>query len=87
MRGVSFEYKDQNKYAKGRNIGVIAQELQKVYPELVTQGDDGYLAVDYTHLTAILIQAVKEQQEQINILNKRLNDQQEQINMILNKLN
>jgi hypothetical protein len=86
MRGVRFEYKDQTKYAKGPKIGVIAQELQKVFPEMVTKGADGFLKVDYTQLTAVLIQAVKEQQEQINELKNRLDRQQEQINAILKKL-
>jgi len=86
LRGVRFEYKDQKRYAKGPKIGVIAQELQKVFPEMVTKGTDGYLKVDYTQLTAVLIQAVKEQQLQINELNSRLNRQQEQINAILKKL-
>jgi hypothetical protein len=86
MRGVRFEYKDQTKYAKGAKIGVIAQELQKVFPEMVTKGADGFLKVDYTQLTAVLIQAVKEQQEQINELKNRLDRQQEQINVILKKL-
>jgi len=86
LRGVRFEYKDQKRYAKGPKIGVIAQELQKVFPEMVTKGVDGYLKVDYTQLTAVLIQAIKEQQLQINEMNIRLNRQQEQINSILRKL-
>ena len=87
IRGVSFEYKDQTKYATGVKIGVIAQELQKVYPEMVTKGKDGYLKVDYTQLTGMLIQAVKEQQKEINALKIRMDKQQEQINSILKKMN
>ncbi len=86
LRGVRFEYKDQKKYAKGPKIGVIAQELQKVFPEMVTKGTDGYLKVDYTQLTAVLIEAVKEQQIEIEQLKNSLNKQQEQINTILKKL-
>jgi len=76
VRGVSFSYNDQSRYASGTKIGVVAQELQKVYPEMVTQGADGYLKVDYTQLAAVLIQAVKEQQQQINLLQKQLNGQE-----------
>ncbi|TKC65552.1 tail fiber domain-containing protein [Pedobacter hiemivivus] len=86
IRGVSFEYKDQTKYATGVKIGVIAQELQKVYPEMVTKGKDGFLKVDYTQLTGMLIQAVKEQQEEIDGLKIRMDKQQEQINNILKKM-
>ena len=93
IRGVRFEYKDQKKYAKGPKIGVIAQELLKVFPEMVTKGADGFFKVDYTQLSAVLIQAVKEQQKmmhqqqiEINELKVRLDQQQLQINAILKKI-
>ena len=86
IRGVRFEYKDQRKYAAGPKIGVIAQELQKVYPEMVTTGKDGFLKVDYTQLTGILIQAIKEQQKEIEDLKAQMNKQQEQIDQILKRL-
>lgn len=86
LRGVRFQYKDQHKYAAGPKIGVIAQELQKIYPEMVTKGKDGFLKVDYTQLTGMLIQAVKEQQKEIEQLKTRMDRQQEQINSILKKM-
>ena len=86
MRGVSFEYKDQHKYATGKKIGVIAQELQKVYPEMVVQGKNGFLKVDYTQLTGVLIQAIKEQQDEIAELKATMKHQQEQIDAILKKM-
>jgi hypothetical protein len=93
LRGVQFEYKDQTKYAKGPKIGVIAQELRAIYPHMVEKGADGFFKVDYSQLTAVLIQAVKEQQQQIkqqqleiNVLKNKINAQQLQINEILIKL-
>ena len=93
IRGVNFEFIDQTKYAAGPQIGVIAQELQAVYPELVTKGEDGFLKVDYTHLTAILVQAINEQQTQIGNLQNRVDEQkkrldtlQSQIDAILRKI-
>lgn len=56
MRGVSFISKKDGK----RCIGVIAQELQHVYPELVTEGEDGYLYVAYANLVGALIEAINE---------------------------
>ena len=57
-----------------RNIGVIAQEVEAVFPELVsTTGDDGYKGVEYDKLTAILVEAVKE----LNAENKELRAQLE----------
>ena len=48
-------------------IGVIAQELQKVLPELVSESDDR-LSVNYNGIIGVLIEAIKEQQKQIDEL-------------------
>ena len=45
---------------KGSDIGVIAQEVEALFPEIVATRDNGYKAVKYEKLTAVLIQAVKE---------------------------
>ena len=52
------------------DIGLIAQDVEKVLPQIVTQSEDGYKAIDYQSLTAVLIEAMKEQQGQIMILEK-----------------
>ena len=49
-------------------VGVLAQELEQVLPELVNTGSDGYKAVNYAQLTPVLIEAIKEQQQQIEAL-------------------
>lgn len=76
LRGVTFEYRtDQFKsknFESGKQIGVIAQEVEKVLPELVNQGPDGYKGVDYAKFSAILIEAIKEQQKQIETLQQRV---------------
>lgn len=46
--------------AKERHFGISAQELQKLFPELVKEGQDGYLGVNYVELVPILIQAIQE---------------------------
>ena len=53
-------------------IGFIAQELEEVVPDLVHTGLSGYKTVQYDRLTAILVEAVKEQQKQINQLDKEV---------------
>ena len=86
LRGVRFDSKEAGHVNKGdgKHIGVIAQELEKEYPELVV-GDDktGYKAVAYDKLTAILIEAVKElktkNQAQEEVLRKQLEKQQAEI--------
>jgi len=93
IRGVSYEFKEKSKYASGKQIGLIAQELQKVFPELVTMGDNGFLKVNYTQLTAVLLQAIKEQQllishqqKEFNEIKKQVAKQKQQISLIMKML-
>jgi hypothetical protein len=60
---------------EGHDIGVIAQQVEQIFPELVTTRDNGYKAVKYEKLTAILIEAVKE-------LTTKVEDLQNQINQL-----
>jgi len=59
INGVLYRRKDLPDKEK-IHAGVIAQEVQKVLPEVVTTGDDGYLTVSYGSLNALVIEAVKE---------------------------
>lgn len=70
MRGVSFIY--NNDETGKKQLGFIAQEIEELYPELVTTNEDGYKSVSYANLTAVLLEGIKEQQTQINDLNSRL---------------
>jgi hypothetical protein len=53
-------------------IGFSAQEIQKVYPEIVKVEDNGYLSVNYIALIPVLIEAIKEQQVTIDDLTKKM---------------
>ena len=53
---------------------MIAQEVEEVYPEFVSEGEDGTKGVDYSKMVAVLIEAVKEQQKQIEELKSQLNN-------------
>jgi len=64
LSGYSYYWK--NKKDSTRQLGVIAQEVQKVFPELVKADKKGILGVNYNGLIPVLITAVKEQQTQIN---------------------
>ena len=57
-----------------KDIGLIAQDVEKVFPEAVIEREDGYKAVDYTRLVPVLIEAVKELSYRINILEAELED-------------
>lgn len=69
--GYEFDW-NENSNLKGHDVGVIAQEIEKVLPEVVTTRDNGYKAVRYEKIVALLIEAVKEQQSQIEELKARL---------------
>ena len=68
LRGVSYNRIG----AEERSIGVIAQEVQEVLPEVVREGQDGMLSVAYGNITGVLIEAIKEQQKQIEELKAQL---------------
>jgi len=56
----------------GHDVGVIAQEIEKVLPEAVQLRESGYKAVRYEKIIPLLIQAMKEQQDEINNLKEKL---------------
>ena len=64
MRGVSYKKKD----TKEKGIGVIAQEIEKILPEVVTEDEDGIKAVAYGNIVGVLIEVIREQQKQIDEL-------------------
>ena len=55
-------------YGDMKDVGVVAQEVEKVLPELVSDRENGYKAVKYDKLTAVLIQAVKELSDRVKTL-------------------
>ena len=59
-------------------MGLLAQELEKVYPELVTTNAEGFKAVNYAQLTPVLIEALKAQQQQLDALRAELAQVREQ---------
>jgi hypothetical protein len=60
------------------HFGVLAQEIETIFPELVQKDDNGYLGVKYTELIPILIGAVQEQQKIILELQKEIINLQKQ---------
>jgi hypothetical protein len=72
LRGVSFEWRREEfpelNLNEGRQLGVIAQEVEAVLPEVVSADAKGYKAVAYPNIVPVLIEAIKEQQKQIDEL-------------------
>ena len=69
--GYEFDWNSNQSTHTGHDIGVIAQEVEKILPEIVATRDDGYKAVKYEKLTAVLIQAVKELTARVEELEKK----------------
>ena len=72
ISGNTFDWNEekQNIY-KGKDYGVIAQEIQKVMPELVDTRDSGYLAVKYDKIVPLLIESIKELKKEIEELKSK----------------
>ena len=70
LRGVTYIKKDEEN--KKRKMGVIAQEVLEVLPEVVHEDNDGYYGVSYGNIVGVLIEAIKEQQKQIDELKQEL---------------
>lgn len=75
LRGVTFHWNDdQPMHGAGEQIGFIAQEVEAVLPQLVSEADNGTKAVQYDKVTAVLVEAVKQQQAHITELTSRVNE-------------
>ena len=70
LRGVSFDWIESG----NSEVGVIAQEVEAVVPDVVSTNDQGIKSVKYGNLVGVLIEAIKEQQAQIDELKARLGD-------------
>ena len=76
LNGVEFDFIESanSGYLGVHQIGLIAQDVKEIIPEVVGENVDGNLGVSYQHLVALLVEAVKEQQEQINELKRKIGE-------------
>ena len=85
----SIYFNNKGEPEDNREIGVIAQEVEQVLPEVVSENDQGYKSVDYSKLTALLIEAVKEQEVQIKEIkteNETLRTEVHELKKLVNEL-
>jgi hypothetical protein len=76
IRGVEFDWNDKSPgwaQERGHDIGVIAQEVQKIIPEIVVERKNGYLGVDYKRIIPLLIESIKELKQEVEDLKKKVN--------------
>jgi hypothetical protein len=79
---IRYRYKEDNGMGISdheEHIGVVAQEIQKLIPEAVTQNSKGYLLVNNDPIIWAMLNAIKEQQQQIRLERKRMKAQQSEI--------
>ena len=83
LSGYSYEYKTEdfpgNKFEAGEQLGVMAQEVEKVYPGAVKLDKEGYRFVNYSKLTPGIIGAVKELNEVVEKQAKMITDLQAEL--------
>lgn len=70
LKGVYFSWKDTKTYDGKQHIGFLAQDVEKVLPEVVNGANDSY-TMQYAPITALLVEAIKEQQNTIDELQKK----------------
>ena len=66
-------------FGSSLSFGLIAQEVEQVMPELVTEDDQGFKAVNYSKLPLLTVQAVKELKAENDMLKQKMNEQQTEI--------
>jgi hypothetical protein len=78
LRAVEFDWRrdefPQHHFCAERQFGLIAQEVRDVVPEIVAEGADGYLSVDYGKLSPLLVEAIQTQNEELSEL-RRANEE------------
>lgn len=84
----------EKEFSCERQIGVIAQEVEALFPEMVLTDSEGYKLVDYSRLTPVLIEAVKESaeenaqaKEEINQLRSELDEIRALVSALIEKEN
>lgn len=74
LDAIEFDWNDNQETYEGRDIGLIAQQVKKIAPEIVSKRKDGYLGVKYEKIIPLLVGAVNEQDKKIEEIEKELND-------------
>jgi len=76
----------ERKFTERKQLGFIAQQVEKSYPELVKQDAEGNRAINYSKFAPILVEAIKEQQQMIQEQEIKINKQQSQIDMLIKQI-
>jgi len=90
LNGVTYDWRvdefKSRKFSTTKQVGFIAQNVEEVLPEVVQTYGDGYKAVDYAKITALLNEAIKEQQLQIEQQAQLIKSQQVALSSVLGEV-
>ena len=91
LEGVTFEFAAEKfpgkNYPTDLQIGFIAQQVEPIVPEVVETGTDGMKAIAYPNLTALLVEAVKEQNLEVKNLEEEVENQKKANNTLTEEVN
>jgi hypothetical protein len=90
LKGVSYEWRSDEYpdigFGRGRDLGLIAQDVERVLPEIVHTDSRGYKALSYDKLAPVLVEAIKEQQQIIAEQARTISGQQAAIRELQERL-
>ncbi len=89
IRGTSFEFRSDEfkdyQFAEGPQFGLIAQEVENIFPEVVKTESNGYKSVNYDGMIPILIESIKEQQQHIESQQKQIDELTQLVKNLMQK--
>jgi hypothetical protein len=71
LQGVTYKFKEGDEKEK---VGLIAQDVRKVLPQVVHEDTEGFLSISYGPIVSVLIEAIKDLKQQVCDLKARVND-------------
>jgi len=83
LNPVTYNWKAETK-SKNIQIGFLAQEVEQVFPQLVKTDQSGTKSVSYTHMVPVLLQAIKEQQAEMNTMKDRIDQLETMVMELVN---
>lgn len=88
LEGHYFEFKRDKIFhlPKGRHLGFIAQEVEKVVPEVVNDMPTGEKGLEYQNLTALLVEGIKQQQKQLEKQSNKIDELETRLKMVEKQL-
>ena len=89
LKGVTYSWKVKEfpgeKFDSRKHIGFIAQDVEKIFPEVVVTRADGYKTMDYDKLVPVLVEAIKELQDKSEQQSELIRELMQQIDLQSNK--